>query len=331
MDKRVFISEEELNKYGHINNLSEKAEALLNHQKGHWELLKNNFEALKSIKLRKYDFKDFQIRTQFNPSRIISSSAKVDQKSISERPCFLCEKNLPNVQKGIKFNNHYTLLCNPFPIFSQHLTIPHHEHIPQEIEKSFEDLLKLSYELRDNFFVFYNGPKCGASAPDHLHFQAGKKGSTPLEYYHPILLNNGTPLIQNDNISVKLVSSGFLNFLAIKSNKASEISSTFFKIVENLRMKQNTTEEPLLNIISLFENNEWIIFIFPRKAHRPKEYFFEGEKKILISPASADMAGLLITPKENDYNKLTKILIADIYTQVLYNNAEINNFIRDLS
>ena len=331
MNNRVFISEEELKKYGDINNFSEKAEALLNHQKEHWELLKNNFEALKSVKVRKYDFKDFEIRTQFNPSRIISSSAKVDQKSISERPCFLCEKNLPDVQKGIKFNNHYTLLCNPFPIFSQHLTIPHHEHIPQEIETSFEDLLKLSYELKDNFMVFYNGPKCGASAPDHLHFQAGKKGSTPLEYYHPILFKNGMTLIKKDNLSLKQVSSGFLTILILRSNKASEISSTFFKIVENLKKKQETAEEPLLNIISLFEKNKWNIFIFPRKAHRPREYFLEGEKKILISPASADMAGLLITPKENDYNTLTETQIADIYTQVLYNNAEINNYFQDLS
>ena len=138
-------------------------------------------------------------------------------------------------------------------------------------------------------------------------------------------------LIKKDNLSLKQVSSGFLTILILRSNKASEISSTFFKIVENLKKKQETAEEPLLNIISLFEKNKWNIFIFPRKAHRPREYFLEGEKKILISPASADMAGLLITPKENDYNTLTETQIADIYTQVLYNNAEINNYFQDLS
>ena len=184
MNNNKFITEPELRNFGMIENLSQKTEALLNHQKDNWDLVKNNFSALENIEIKKFEFDNFYINTQFNPSRITSSSAKVDKKSIANRACFLCADNLPDAQKGINYKDKYIILINPYPIFKQHLTIPHYNHIPQNIDEALGDLLDLSYDLRDNFFVFYNGPKCGASAPDHLHFQAGVKNSTPLEYYY---------------------------------------------------------------------------------------------------------------------------------------------------
>ncbi len=318
MINSVVISKEELLKYGKVGNLSEQAGSLLLHQKENWELVKDNFNALNKVITKRYDFEDYYIKTQFNPSRIVSSSAKVDKKSIADRACFLCKKNLPKEQKGINYKDKYAILINPYPIFNQHLTIPHNVHIPQNIENSFSDMLALAYDLRDKFFVFYNGPKCGASAPDHLHFQAGLKNSTPLEEYFNSLIQNGTTILENESINIVVSNSRIFNLIYINSNTSGEIESFFNKILNVLKTFQNSDEEPLLNVISLYKDNSWHLFIIPRKKHRPDQFFLEGESKILISPASVDLAGLLITPRKEDFEKLTKSEIENIYDQVLF-------------
>lgn len=319
MNKNRLISETELNNFGNTGNLSQKAEALLNHQKESWDLVNQNFSALDNIKIKKFEFNHFYINAQFNPSRITSSSAKVDKKSIANRACFLCEENLPGVQKGISYKDKYIILINPYPIFKQHLTIPHHNHIPQNIDEALGDLLDLSYDLKENFFVFYNGPKCGASAPDHLHFQAGVKKSTPLEhYYHSLVEKKSSVLLKDDIVEAYQIEALFLNFILIKSENKQKIIKLTRKVIQQLQSYKYSDEEPLLNIISLFENDIWNVFVFPRKAHRPKQFFAEDNSKLLISPASVDMAGLLITPRKEDFEKLTNTDIQDIYSQVLF-------------
>ncbi len=321
MNNNKFITDDELKSFGEISNLSQKAEALLNHQKNNWDLVKQNFTALENVKIKKFEFDNFYINAQFNPSRITSSSAKVDKKSIENRACFLCEDNLPEVQKGIKYNDKYIILVNPYPIFKQHLTIPHHEHIPQNIDGALHDLLDLSYDLRDDFFVFYNGPKCGASAPDHLHFQAGIKNSTPLEHYYMHLVKkNSSVLLKDEIVEAYQIEVSFLNFIVIKSQNKQKIIKLTRKVIQQLQSYKYSKEEPLLNIISLFDEDNWNVFIFPRKAHRPKQFFAEDDSKLLISPASVDMAGLLITPREEDFEKLTKEHLENIYSQVLFSS-----------
>lgn len=321
MKNNKFITEPELRNFGMIENLSQKTEALLNHQKDNWDLVKNNFSALEKIEIKKYEFDDFYINAQFNPSRITSSSAKVDKKSIANRACFLCADNLPDAQKGINYKDKYIILINPYPIFKQHLTIPHYNHIPQNIDEALGDLLDLSYDLRDNFFVFYNGPKCGASAPDHLHFQAGVKNSTPLEYYYKKLeADHSTILLKDDIVTAVQVEHLFFNYIYLRSNNKQKIIKLTRKTIQQLKSYKLSDEEPLLNIIALFDEGKWNMFIFPRKAHRPKQFFAEDDSKLLISPASVDMAGLLITPRKEDFDRLTETDIQDIYSQVLFTN-----------
>lgn len=327
MNNNKLISDNELNFFGKTENLSQKAEVLLNQQKEKWDLVKTNYEALNKVKSKKFYFNKIYIQTQFNPSRITSTSAKVDKKSIAERACFLCEENLPGVQKGISYKDRYIILINPYPIFKQHLTIPHYDHIPQNIENAFGDLLDLSFDLKDNFFVFYNGPKCGASAPDHLHFQAGVKNSTPLEKYYAQLIDNGKKIIDEEKIKVISVKEDFINLIYIQSDYRENIKNVFNKIFLELKKNQNTEEEPLLNTISFYKNKSWHLFIIPRKKHRPEQFFAEDDSKLLISPASVDMAGLLITPREEDFNKLKKADIESIYGQVFANNDQINKLI----
>ncbi|MDX1702174.1 MAG: DUF4922 domain-containing protein [Melioribacteraceae bacterium] len=244
------------------------------------------------------------------------------RKPIAERACFLCKQNLPEVQKGINFKNEYIILCNPYPIFSQHLTIPYFNHIPQNINVSFKALLELSFELREKFFVFYNGPKCGASAPDHLHLQAGIKKYTPLEEYYHNLLEDGIKLYNDSETKIIWVDQDLFKFISVQSNNQVEIEKYVGRMIDQLKDIQANDEEPLLNIISIYENNRWNIIFIPRKKHRPAEFFLEEEKKMLISPASVDMTGLLITPRKIDFDRIDKSIISSIYDQVLLDRPQ---------
>ena len=153
---------------------------LLTEQLASWEMARNNYAALSGVQVKELDVNGIPYKVQFNPARIVSSGAKVDAQSIKERKCFLCPANLPPAQKGIPFEGHYNILVNPFPIFPRHLTIPEVAHVNQRIAVRFKDMLALAQALTD-YTIFYNGPKCGASAPDHAHFQAGNKGFMPIE------------------------------------------------------------------------------------------------------------------------------------------------------
>ncbi|MDR0540860.1 MAG: DUF4922 domain-containing protein, partial [Dysgonamonadaceae bacterium] len=228
---------------------------------------------------------------QFNPARIISSAAKVDTKSISERKCFLCADNRPPEQKSVPFKGQYSILINPYPIFPRHLTIPALEHTPQLIASRFGDMLDLAQQL-DDYIVFYNGPKCGASAPDHFHFQAGNKGFLPIE---------------SDR--------NWENVIRIESENKQEILDLFQQIYDSLPLQPDDTE-PMMNILTWYENGKWITCLFPRKKHRPACYYAEGDANLLISPASVDMGGVFITSLEKDFEKITAEDIARILDEV---------------
>ena len=206
--------------------------------------------------------------------------------------CFLCEENRPTEQMSIPFIKKYAILCNPFPILKNHLTIALHSHVPQRIRHKIADMLTLAEQL-DDYIVFYNGPKCGASAPDHFHFQAGLKSEV---------------LMQGDN--------DLRSCLSISSEDKDEALELFEEVYQYLSSLQPKEEEPMLNVISYYENGFYNINIFPRKLHRPTQYYSEGNNKILISPGALDMAGLLITVREEDFIKIGKSEIEDIYNQV---------------
>ncbi len=322
MRKQIFITDKELKNYGNIATLSDKAHSLLIHQKENWELVGKNFNNLEQVKIKYFNIEGYELKVQFNPSRIVSSSAKIDKKSLKKRACFLCAENLPAEQKGIKYKNDYIILVNPFPIFTEHLTIPKLEHVPQSIENSFEDLLMLSFDLKDNFFVFYNGPKCGASAPDHLHFQAGIKNYTPLEkFYKTLTKNNGTIIFRNESTKVCIIKTIFQNFIYISTSSKDSANNHFEKLLSFLKTLDINEAEPKLNIVSFYEDDKWNIFVFPRFKHRPEQYFYEDERKILFSPAAAEMTGVCILPREEDFGKITKAELLDMFNQVKIKSA----------
>lgn len=274
-------------------DLQTKISHLFSVQQADWEQLRNGI--LQMDKLQEKEFTwggDYRVRLQFNPARIISTAAAINQKAIEERPCFLCEVNRPAQQKGIPFMDKYIILCNPFPILSNHITIPLHSHVPQRIRKKMDDMLTLAEQLPD-YLIFYNGPKCGASAPDHFHLQAGLK--LPL-------------LMQGDN--------ELRSCLQIESEDKNEAQGLFEDIYQYLHHLQPEEVEPMMNVIAFTEDNKYKLHIFPRKAHRPGHYYEKGEKQLLISPGALDMAGLMICVREEDFEKISKHDIEDIYSQV---------------
>ncbi len=279
-----------------------------------WPLLADNREKLGSVRLKTFHFDGFTFRVQFNPGRIISSSAKVDPVSVKQRECFLCAGNRPPQQKALQFRNAYEILCNPFPIFREHFTIARNVHVPQAIGTEFGWMLELSRAL-PGLVVFYNGPECGASAPDHMHFQAGSRGAMPLEEeLGAILEKYGKPLVRSGDFTATAVEDGLRRMILLESDVKQRIGDAF-QLLYGFMGEEGSDREPMLNILAYYGGG-WRIFIFPRGRHRPRQFFEKGEKNILLSPAAVDMGGLLITPLEKDYLRLTEKDVKDIFSQV---------------
>lgn len=285
---------------------------LLTEQLVSWETARNNYAALSGVQVKELNVNGILYKVQFNPARIVSSGAKVDAKSIKERKCFLCPANLPAEQKGIPFEGHYNILVNPFPIFPRHLTIPETAHVNQRISPRFGDMLDLAQQLTD-YTIFYNGPKCGASAPDHAHFQAGNKGFMPIEQsWRELVAGKVTDYGQatlwhlNDTPRTTLVIESADRKTAIK----------LFDIVYHSLDIQPGEDEPMMNVLGMYETGKWIVFIFPRAKHRPACYTAEGDANLLSSPASVDLGGVFITPVEKDFIKITAEDIAQILGEV---------------
>ena len=296
-----------------MNKLNAQIKFLFHEQVSNWELARVNYEDLKTVRTKTFSFGDFDVKVQFNPARIISSGAKVDAKTITERKCFLCAENRPSEQNGIQLGN-YTLLVNPFPIFPEHFTIPHKKHIAQQIEGYFVDLLELAKVLND-YVVFYNGPKCGASAPDHLHFQSGTKNFLPLvSDYKRLKITHTELLDEGVNYQMFRLKNYLRTVYCIESDNIQSAQNLF----ENLYIEWQAekTDEPMMNILCSFEDGIWYTFILPRAAFRPWQYTAEGDQQLLISPATVEMSGIFITPIESHFERITKEDVVSILEQV---------------
>lgn len=315
------------------NNYSDAAVRLSEIQKEQWPMLNAGFKSLETVKSKSFQFDGYKIKAQFNAGRMTSTSAKVDPKSISERKCFLCVENLPAEQKGILYNNNYIILCNPFPIFPTHFTITNKEHTPQRIIDTFSDMLDLSKDLSKHYSVIYNGPRCGASAPDHLHFQAGNKYFMPMDdEYHQIKNEYGKEIFENDDLSFYAIDDGVRKFVSIESLDKELVVKSFNKFYKTYSELMNEEQEPMINLVSFYEEEYgWRIIIFLRAKHRPAVFFAEDESKMLVSPAAIDLGGVCVFPREEDFNRITKEIIADIFKEVFIDADKLDSLVRKLS
>lgn len=292
--------------------ISERSRELYISQIQEWPLAKMNYDSLQKVKSKTFRFGNISVIAQFNPARMQSSSAKTDIQSIRERKCFLCPVNLPVEQKSIPFGEKYQVLVNPFPIFPIHFTIPTLEHTDQLIYDRYDYMLDLAKDL-DEYVIFYNGPKCGASAPDHAHYQAGTKGSIPLE--DDIKNVEKEVIYHSDKLEVFSLTDYLRNAFLIQSEEKERILH-FFKFLYSLLELKDGDKEPMMNVFTWYERGKWSSCIFPREKHRPNSFYAEGEENILVSPGAVDMGGILIFPLEKDFVKITQQDIENIFQEV---------------
>jgi hypothetical protein len=274
-------------------------EELFERQVRVWPQLARGIEGLARAKTIPVQVDWFDVFVRHIPHRVGSTTAPIDRESIAKRPCFLCAENLPAEEEGLRFDDEFTIYCNPFPIVDRHLTIAHREHGAQRIANRFGAMLDLAAALR-GYFVVYNGPECGASAPDHMHFQAGSRALFPIEKDTAELARVSVPNYGR-------------NVFVFRGRERSALIDRMERAIAILADVTGKSAEPMINIAAFHERGEWIAYLFPRGKHRPS-VFHTGE--LTVSPASIDLCGIFVVPLARDFEKITGDAIAAIFREV---------------
>ncbi|MGQ9646356.1 MAG: DUF4922 domain-containing protein [Thermodesulfobacteriota bacterium] len=307
--KKVFAQFEE------GQNLSALSLELLSEQKKTWQDLRKGYEELAHTKERSLICRGFSVRLQHNPLRMRSSTANVGKIDGEEGHCFLCLSHLPDEQQGILYRSDYLILGNPMPVFSSHFTVSHIDHRSQAIEEQAQTFLQLLADFGSEWTVLYNGPKCGASAPDHLHFQAAPSGKMPIE--KEIWEEKRLTLVKKiDGVFLYRVRAIGREAILLKGEDPIAIGRAFKDFLKALRKVLSTDEEPMINIAGFYEKTQWGLLIFPRRKHRPDLFFKEGDDRMVVSPGVIDMGGLLITPVKKDFERLDAIAVEQIFREI---------------
>ena len=297
-----------------------------NRQLEKWEEARHRFRDLKHVETRQ--FSD-QLKLQFNPARIVSTGAKIDKKTLGERPCFLCDKNRPKAQISKQIDEQFQLLVNPFPILPVHFTIPARKHQPQAILNNYGEMHRF-LSLHSELMIFYNGPKCGASAPDHLHFQAGTSGILPLQTCWQRLSRNLTDVVALNEEEKIAVIRDFVVPAFVIISKSEESDEALFRRLYHAMPVRGDETEPMMNIVAWRKDNNYISVVIPREKHRPEAYFAEGAEQMMVSPGALDMSGLIITPREEDFHKLTEQTASAILQECGISNEKLQTIVTKL-
>lgn len=290
------------------SDINEAIEAQLNI----WPECKERFNALGKIQRKLFSIGDLKVAVQHNPARAKSTNAKVDAKSIADRPCFLCANNRPGLQLAEEFPEGWDFLINPFPIFPVHFTIASKKHQPQAGIPL--DMATVCDTIPD-LVCFYNGARAGASAPDHLHFQAVLKTELPLmklvEERHR--LSDGD-FVTSIDLGLDLP---FVFFSAIITPDAEGLKRLrSIPDIKGFDIKSQKPDADLINAYFWIDNSGFLrIVVIPRAAHRPECYFAEGTEQLRVSPGAVDMAGVIIVTDEDEFNRISEKDIERIYRQ----------------
>jgi ATP adenylyltransferase/5',5'''-P-1,P-4-tetraphosphate phosphorylase II len=279
--------------------MTHEVEELFKRQARAWPQLAKGLEGLACAKTRPVRIDWFDIFIRHIPHRMASTTASVDRESIAKRPCFLCAENLPSEEEGLQFDDDFTIYCNPFPIVDHHLTIAHREHSLQRIANQFGNMLDLAAAL-EGYFIVYNGPECGASAPDHMHFQAGSRRLFPIEQDTTGLTGVSVPNYRR-------------NVFIFHGQDRSALINRMDRAIGLLAEATGKLTEPMVNIAVFRERKEWVTYLFPRGKHRP-EVFHTGE--LTVSPASIDLCGIFVVPLAQHFERITGEAIAAIFREV---------------
>lgn len=299
--------------------------ALYQQQQTIWPMLADGVAALDAVQFRTIDCGPFSVRVQWNPKRIVSTGANVSAAAIRERKCFLCVAHLPAEQQGVLWNDEFLVLCNPMPIFREHFTVSHVQHIPQSIEERILPFLRLAKDFAPHYSVFYNGPKCGASAPDHMHFQASPAGLIPAERE---VLERRRVISTVGGVTVSTAEEYGRSVIMLEGEKEQAMELAFLRTVAAMRAVTPTNDEPMMNVLGTFADGRYRIIIFVRSKHRPDAYFRDGDEKVLISPASVDIGGLVVTPLEKDFRQADAALLTGIFREVSVPPATLHDILQ---
>lgn len=292
-----------------------------------WQLASSNFRALKTAPSREVDVFGLKCRIQYNPRRVISSTADTSPAAIASRKCFLCADNRPKEQFHLGFEGrkgrNYHIQINPYPIFRGHLVIVRDEHIPQEIWHHFPDMLDFAAKYKD-YLVFYNGPSSGASAPDHLHFQAIPKHNLPLEDVVDEFLDHpGEPLATVKDASLYKFDGYARGVFALKATTSKSLAKLFYRLLD-CTDRGKGEEEPMFNLYAYVKNGEYRTIVVMRSAKRSHHFYSEGADHLTISPGAADIAGLFVAPFREDYDKADTALLEELLSEVCISEDEQN-------
>jgi hypothetical protein len=294
---------------------SDKIDFMYRQQRETWNMARNHYRQFESIERREIGFGNFKFILQHNPARARSTCADLSKTVIENRRCFLCASNLPDDQKGFIILDKYLMLVNPFPIFNQHLTISDFNHIPQRIDNRIIDMLEMT-RLLPGFTLFYNGPLCGASAPDHFHFQAAQKGIMPIDAeFNKLEPNQKKILVDKEDFKAFSVEGYLRNCIVMESGWKEPIDYFFAQLIKKLQFNEEAGE-PLMNLIASFNNGIFGLIVFLRKEQRPSCYYLEGSDRIVVSPASVELGGIIVTPREEDFLKITIKDLKQIFEEV---------------
>lgn len=300
-------------------------DSFTNDQLSCWPLARDNYRALKNVRTRTLSVGGLDVILQFNPARIVSTGADVSKESISRRKCFLCRDSRPQEQIKMKFEGRkgrrYDILVNPYPIFPEHLVIAMDHHCDQSIWKRYVDMLDLS-RLYKGYTFMYNGPECGASAPDHHHFQALRRNILPLEKDADACLDglasgNGpleyvTCVKEAELYHYRRFTRGV--FL-LRATTHKSMAKLFYRLLDCAPVKEGSSE-PMFNLLTWYTGTEFRSAVMLRGAHRPARYYSEGEDRLMLSPGCADMAGFFVVPAEKDFNRLDAALLQEVLDEV---------------
>ena len=302
--------------------MEDRIDKFIRDQLSVWPLAARNYRDLKTVRTKTLDVGGLDVTVQFNPARKVSSEAALDPASIAARPCFLCPENRPAEQFNIDFEGRkgrkYRITLNPFPIFPRHLVISSVGHIPQSIWRRYQDMLDFASQ-NDGFVCFYNGPKCGASAPDHLHFQACPKGFMPL-------VERAGGLLDSQGAGIKYMTSVkearlfhleeyVRGIYILQASTAKSITKLFYRLLDCAPVKEGDSE-PRINVIVWREGKEYRSAVIFREKHRSHHYGSPDTDNLHMSPGCADMAGVFITTREEDFRKLDAALLGNMLSEV---------------
>jgi hypothetical protein len=284
--------------------LRDRIDALFNEQRKNWPALRDGEAALDHLEKKTLVAEGQSIVVQMNPARRRSTQAKTDALAVVSRACFLCPENMPLEERGVAFED-LVLLPNPYPVLPLHCTIASREHRPQQIAGRVVAFLRLARAIGPDLAALYNGPRCGASAPDHFHFQCARAHNIPILHQLPIADDQA---VAHTSFSRK--------FFSIAATDAAQANVEVEQIIRTRRREEPSTEEPMFNLLAHFDAERYNVLLFPRAAHRPACYFATGADRIRVSPAILEMCGIMVVTEPQDFDRIDADIARAIYEEV---------------